>query len=94
MTVEKAFVSKYVGMNGQTLNGKSAALRSIREKAIADFQAVGFPARKSEAWKYTNVTDLLNEKLVSNLSLPSPTLSWEDVKDFAIPGLEGPLVVI
>lgn len=36
------------------------ALRSLREDAFAVFSEIGFPAVKSEDWKYTNVAPLIS----------------------------------
>jgi len=34
----------------------SAEARAIRESALADFERLGFPSRKLESWRYTNVS--------------------------------------
>lgn len=94
MTLEKAFVSTYKGMNGHTLNGRSAALRSARQEAIEHFEALGFPGKKSEAWKYTNITSLLDARHAATIGFHETTLSRDDVARYLIPGIDGPVVVI
>src|ERR1700712_4193036 len=37
-------------------------LKDLREKAFAYFTQNGFPVAKSEEWKYTNITSLVNDK--------------------------------
>ena len=94
MTIEKAFVSTYQGMDGHTLNGRSAALRTARQEAIEAFENLGFPRKKSEAWKYTNVIRLIDAKHASLMGSLSTSLSRDDVSDLSIPGVSGPVVVL
>ena len=41
--------------------GQSEALKQLREDAFAYFTDNGFPAVKSEDWKYTNVAPIAKE---------------------------------
>ncbi|MYF64103.1 MAG: Fe-S cluster assembly protein SufD, partial [Rhodothermaceae bacterium] len=44
----------------QSLNGTTDALSNLSRKAIERFVQTGFPGRKNESWKYTNVTPVIN----------------------------------
>ena len=44
----------------QSLNGTADALSNLSRKAIDRFVQTGFPGRKNESWKYTNVTPVIN----------------------------------
>ena len=35
-------------------------LRALRETALDQFAALGFPTKRTEEWKYTNVTPILD----------------------------------
>lgn len=56
--VEDRFVAAYE--RHQSLNGAVRSLADLSEKAIQRFAELGFPGRKNEAWKYTNVAPILN----------------------------------
>lgn len=56
-TIER-FVSEYARRFGSQGNGVADALADLRSRAIEHFARTGIPA-KSEAWKYTNVADIL-----------------------------------
>ena len=47
----------------RNLQGKDVPwVSKIRENAFKDFQKTGFPGRSNEAWKYTNITPLIEKK--------------------------------
>ena len=41
---------------------KSEAVQKAREKGFKNFKRLGFPTRRNEEWKYTNITPYLQEK--------------------------------
>ena len=65
----------------------------LRKAGITALQAVGFPGRKDEAWKYTPITRVLPD---TSISFATPDLSQLDidVASLRIPGLHGPIVVV
>ena len=56
--VEDRFLAAYE--RHQSLNGTAGPLSELSEKAMARFAEIGFPGRKSEPWKYTNVTPIIS----------------------------------
>ena len=65
----------------------------IRENAFKDFQKTGFPSRKDEAWKYTNITPLVEKRFVP-FTTSSPTFVNQDyIGKFSYPGLESQTLV-
>ncbi|MCY4159432.1 MAG: Fe-S cluster assembly protein SufD [Bacteroidetes bacterium] len=55
--VEDRFLAAYERY--QSLNGTSEPLSDLSKKAIERFAEIGFPARKNESWKYTNITPII-----------------------------------
>ena len=51
------------------INGHSnEVMNSVREKAFEDFKRLGFPTRKVERYKYTNMAELFAPDYGLNLS--------------------------
>lgn len=91
--VEDRFNELFDLLNGHTLNGNNATLKDLRQQAMNQFNALGLPNRKTEAWKYTPVEKRLSvDHIVYHESRTSP-LSADDVKSVLIPGLDAHLAV-
>ena len=58
-TPEDRFVAAFNKTERLSLNGSGDGLQALRKEAIERFAALGFPARKAEAWKYTNIGKIL-----------------------------------
>src|SRR5205809_5236368 len=43
---------------------KSETIQNARKQALQSFKQQGFPTRRNEEWKYTNITPYLQEKYV------------------------------
>jgi len=67
----KAFES---GLNG----GATAAVHQTRKNAIEKFAELGFPTRKNESWRYTDVTPILKKEFT--LASDAHALSAHDVQ--------------
>ncbi|MDQ3194631.1 MAG: Fe-S cluster assembly protein SufD, partial [Bacteroidota bacterium] len=64
------------------LNGESKNyFHKIRQDAIATFEELGFPVRKLEEWKYTNINPILKHDFKTTIHDADP-LSWDEIKDF------------
>jgi Fe-S cluster assembly protein SufD len=53
------------------------AVRTLREKAFAEFAATGFPTPKLEDWKYTNIPSVVSDKWIVDSGV-GEQLSAED----------------
>jgi len=82
----KELISSYIKENKEFqkhLEGKYPQM----EKALTELESKGFPTKKLETWKYTNVAPLLEDHLKLN-----PPKDEVDFKSFLLEG-DGPLLV-
>ena len=71
----------------KNLVGKDAPwISKIRENAFAEFQKIGFPTRKDEAWKYTNVTPLVERSFPPFVPSSHSFVEQADIDQFTYPG--------
>jgi len=67
------------------LQDTDGPLRVIREEAFTVFANMGFPALKSEDWKYTNVAPIAKERWkIASAALTSSSAADEEVKGRAL----------
>ncbi len=92
--LEDRFVAAFQRNEGQSLNGTNDRLRGVRQEAIARFAALGFPARKAEAWKYTPIGKILQRQYRLHLGPDAARLTRRDVASHRIPGLDAHVVVL
>ncbi|MDG1396784.1 MAG: Fe-S cluster assembly protein SufD [Polaribacter sp.] len=81
MELKEKLLSSYVAFENRV--DINSDIHEIRSKALQNFEDLGFPTKKLEAWKYTS----LNSVLKQDYSLfPSKNLSTElaDVKEYFI----------
>ena len=59
MDLKEKIVSSYVAFeDGVNMNSD---VHEIRSKAFQNFEKLGFPSKKIEAWKYTSLNAVLRE---------------------------------
>ena len=59
MELKEKLLSSYVAFeNNLNINSD---VHEIRTKALKDFEELGFPTKKLEAWKYTSLNSILKE---------------------------------
>lgn len=75
-----AFLGRYAGLTERLPGAHSAAVVALREAAAANFRRSGFPTRRAEAWKYTDLNPVarsaFHEALTSidsDVALPPET---------------------
>ncbi|MBK8551143.1 MAG: Fe-S cluster assembly protein SufD [Ignavibacteria bacterium] len=66
------------GLNGETKN----YFHKIRQDAIGTFNELGFPVKKLEEWKYTNINPILKHDFKTTQHFADSKLSADDIKDF------------
>jgi Fe-S cluster assembly protein SufD len=87
------FLSAFEMSNGQALNGKNASISSHREAAIQRFAELGVPTNKLEAWKYTDISKIVDREYTLPLSMNVPDVDASDLDDVLIEDLDAHRVV-
>ncbi len=81
MDLKEKIVDSYVAFeDGVNVNSD---IHDIRSKAFQNFEKVGFPTKKLEAWKYTSLNSILN-KDYSIFPDKQKTVELADVKQYFI----------
>lgn len=83
---EDRFLAAFEVHAGHALNGNGPRMQALRREALTHFARLGFPERKAEAWKYTNIGRKLAHPYA--LGAPAPALTRDDLAPYAIPGLD------
>lgn len=69
----------------ESLNGEANTyLHKIRQDAIASFNELGFPVKKLEEWKYTNINPILTHNFKQSFSDYTATLEITDIEQFLV----------
>jgi Fe-S cluster assembly protein SufD len=77
------------------LNGSSSiALHDLRKDALNHFKTLGFPNRKEEEWKYTDIAPIIKHDFQQVFSKEKSDLIREDIEEFLIPGLNADTIVL
>lgn len=73
MNSEKQYIDLYAECRQMIAEHSADALNKVRDRAFEDFQRLGFPTRKDERYKYTDVQELFSPNYGLNLNrLPIP----------------------
>ncbi|MCY7361870.1 MAG: Fe-S cluster assembly protein SufD, partial [Ignavibacteria bacterium] len=69
----------------KNLNGEAeSAFHKIRKDAFESFKELGFPNKKLEDWKYTNLNPILKLNLKHSLTEYKSALTKADIKKYLI----------
>lgn len=63
MQSEKQYIDLYEENRQVIMRHSADALNTVRDKAFEDFKAQGFPTRKVERYKYTDIPKLFEPRL-------------------------------
>lgn len=81
MNSEKQYIDLFTECSDTICNKSSATMNSLRDKAFEDFKRLGFPTRKVERYKYTDVPALFAPNYGLNLNrLEIPVDPYEAFK--------------
>jgi len=81
MSSEKQYIDLYSEARQMIFDHSSAPLNAVRDQAFEDFKAQGFPNRKVERYKYTNMQELFEPNYGLNLNrLEIPVDPYEAFK--------------
>lgn len=93
-TPEERFLTAFRTADGTTLNGSNSRLHALRKEAIERFEALGFPERKAEAYKYTNIQKVLKRNYTLQLAPRQPRVTDADIAPFLVPDLDAHVLVL
>ena len=68
MNSEKQYIDLYRECRDQISAHSADALNAVRDAAFADFEQLGFPSRKVERYKYTNIDRLFEPNYGLNIN--------------------------
>ncbi|NJK87252.1 MAG: Fe-S cluster assembly protein SufD [Bacteroidales bacterium] len=71
-----------------------SALKQAREKALADFDRLGIPTRKNEAYKYTNIEPVLEVEHSAEFTADAFKIKLEEVFKCEVPELDTHVVLV
>ncbi len=92
--LEAAFLSAFEQARPTLLNGTATPkIHAKRKAAIAEFERLGLPTRKSEDWRYTNIAAVLKKGYTHTPDLRPPA-TLPDLSAYRIPNLDVYQVVI
>ncbi|HRE40437.1 MAG TPA: Fe-S cluster assembly protein SufD [Ignavibacteria bacterium] len=78
-----------------SLNGEAKSpFHKIRQDAISVFEELGFPVKKLEEWKYTNLSNITKNRFRQFLIPEKINLTFEEVAGFIYPEFEGNIIVL
>jgi len=93
MEKEKENLYDYISREYENIKFKAdeKIIVKERENAIDYFRKNGFPTRKDEEWRYTNISSLIKRKYKFNLH---DSKQDKDIKKYLIKGLDTNLIVL
>jgi len=84
------FQNLEVNLNGESKNN----IHKIRQNAIASFEQLGFPVKRMEEWKYTNLNPILKHDFKTMFEPARTLLSSNNLKEYLVEGLNVNLIVL
>jgi len=91
---EDRFISAFEVNQGQALNGTNASIAQQREDAIERFAELGIPDNDLEAWKYTNISKIIDRPYTLPLAPEPPSVAPSDIAPFLIDDLDAHRIVL
>ncbi len=82
MELKDKLVSSFLAFE-EEYGGENDDLHNIRNQAIKDFEQLGFPQRKEEAWKYTSLKSVLKHDY-SFFPKKNDNIEYRDIKEYLI----------
>ncbi|WP_081210342.1 Fe-S cluster assembly protein SufD [Salegentibacter sediminis] len=86
MELKDKLVSSFLAFE-EEFGGENDDLHNIRNQAIKDFDRIGFPGKKEEAWKYTSLNSVLKHDY-SFFPKKDDSLEYRDIKDYLIDNID------
>lgn len=86
MELKEKLVSSFLAFE-EEYGGDNDDLHTIRNQAIRDFERMGFPAKKEEAWKYTSLNAVLKHDY-NFFPRKNDSIEYKDIKDYLIDDID------
>lgn len=86
MELKEKLVSSFLAFE-EEYGGDNDDLHTIRNQAIRDFERMGFPAKKEEAWKYTSLNAILKHDY-NFFPRKNDSIEYKDIKDYLIDDID------
>lgn len=86
MELKEKLVSSFLAFE-EEFGGENDELHTIRNQAIRDFESMGFPGKKEEAWKYTSLNAVLKHDY-NFFPRKDDSIEYRDIKDYLIDDLD------
>lgn len=87
MNSEKQYIDLYNAASGMIKEHSAMVMNSVRDEAFADFQRLGFPTRKVERYKYTDIQKLFEPDYGLNLNRLEILINPYEVFTCGVPNL-------
>lgn len=94
MNSEKQYIDLYNAACGMIKEHSAAVMNSVRDEAFSDFQRMGFPTRKVERYKYTDIPKLFAPDYGLNLSRLEIPINPYEVFMCGVPNLSTSLYFV
>lgn len=79
MSLKDKLISSFLAVEDNLVENPS--VYEVRNNAIKNFENLGFPSKRDEAWKYTSLNSILKEEL-SVFSKKETSIDYNDVKKY------------
>lgn len=94
MNSEKQYIDLYNAASGMIKEHSAAVMNSVRDEAFSDFQRMGFPTRKVERYKYTDIPKLFAPDYGLNLNRLEIPINPYEVFMCGVPNLSTSLYFV
>lgn len=94
MNSEKQYIDLYNAASGMIKEHSAMVMNSVRDEAFADFQRLGFPTRKVERYKYTDIQKLFEPDYGLNLNRLEIPINPYEVFTCGVPNLSTSLYFV
>ncbi len=89
--IKEWYVSTFRDFESRMNGDRELPLNKIRRDAVSVFQKLGFPDKRMEEWKYTDIQPILKQKF--DFPDTAPELSINDIQQFLYEGVTDTILV-
>ena len=93
MDLKEKLVTEFKTFEGKLNGSATGIIHNRRLDAKRYFELLGFPHRKLEDWRFTDINSIISNNYSQIFEVPAE-LTKKEVEEFAIPGLDANLIVL